>query len=129
MQILIGGLGSTKEGVGETSGQTAGSEFRGVRFEKILPAEETSFLRSVRIPWSAVSPGRKPSVKSGPDVFADALVPGTSSFPERPRSLAESSRLFLPGRVSAGVGSPSLNDRWEEISDHFGCIWSIVPGP
>jgi hypothetical protein len=59
MQILIGGLGSTKEGVGETSGQTAGSEFRGVRFEKILPAEETSFLRSVRIPWSAVSPGRK----------------------------------------------------------------------
>jgi hypothetical protein len=59
MQILIGRLGSTKEGVGETSGQTAGSSFRGVRSEKILPAEETSFLRSVRISWSAISPARK----------------------------------------------------------------------
>jgi hypothetical protein len=59
MQILIGRLGSTKEGVGETSGQTAGSQFRGVRSKKILPAEETSFLRSVRISWSAISPGLK----------------------------------------------------------------------
>jgi hypothetical protein len=46
-------------------------------------AEETGFLRSVRIAWSAVSPAARPSVKSGPDVFADALVPGTLPFPER----------------------------------------------
>jgi hypothetical protein len=42
-------LWSTKEGVGETSGQTAGSFFQGVRFSKTGPAEETGFLRSVRI--------------------------------------------------------------------------------
>jgi hypothetical protein len=29
---------------------------------------------------SAVSPAPKPKVKSGPDVFADALVPGTPLF-------------------------------------------------
>jgi hypothetical protein len=41
---------STKEGVGETSGQTAGSHFRkSSLLLKIGPAEETSFLRSVRI--------------------------------------------------------------------------------
>jgi hypothetical protein len=39
----------TKEGVGETSGQTAGSYFWRVRSLKAGPAEETSFLRSVRI--------------------------------------------------------------------------------
>jgi hypothetical protein len=59
MQILIGRLRSTKEGVGETSGQTAGSQFRGVRSENIVPAEETGFLRSVRIAWSAVSQARE----------------------------------------------------------------------
>jgi hypothetical protein len=43
-------LWSTKEGVGETSGQTAGSYFRRVRSSvKTGPAEETGFLRSVRI--------------------------------------------------------------------------------
>jgi hypothetical protein len=46
---LDGRLWSTKEGVGETSGQTAGSTFRGVRSLRTGPAEETSFLRSVRI--------------------------------------------------------------------------------
>ena len=41
---------------------------------------------------SAISPGPKPSVKSGPDVFADALVPpGRLRYPERHRS---------PGRAS-----------------------------
>jgi len=43
-------LWSTKEGVGETSGQTAGSYFpKSSLFSKTGPAEETSFLRSVRI--------------------------------------------------------------------------------
>jgi hypothetical protein len=37
-------LWSTKEGVGETSGQTAGSYFRGARSLKAGPAEETSFF-------------------------------------------------------------------------------------
>jgi len=67
---------STKEGVGETSGQTAGSHFRKeFALAKTGPAEETSFLRSVRILRSAISPAIFAQVKSGPDVFADALVP------------------------------------------------------
>jgi len=53
-------LWSTKEGVGETSGQTAGSYFERVRSLKNDPAEETSFLRSVRIFRSAISPGQSP---------------------------------------------------------------------
>jgi hypothetical protein len=50
-------------------------------FPKIGPAEETSFLRSVRIlavrNFTGFQARRacKPQVKSGPDVFADALVP------------------------------------------------------
>jgi hypothetical protein len=47
----------TKEGVGETSGQTAGSNFH---LSKTDPAEETGFLRSVRGTSSAISPGPKP---------------------------------------------------------------------
>ena len=42
-------LWSTKEGVGETSGQTAGSYLEELALRKTGPAEETSFLRSVRI--------------------------------------------------------------------------------
>jgi hypothetical protein len=65
---------------------------------KSHPAEETGFLRSVRISWSAVSPAARPSVKSGPDVFADALVPGTPSFPERfVPTLAASASVHLTG--------------------------------
>jgi hypothetical protein len=48
---------------------------REVRFLKTGPAEETSFLRSVRILTSAISRGSRVPLKSGPDVFADALVP------------------------------------------------------
>ena len=66
---------STKEGVGETSGQTAGSLFEEFALLKTDPAEETGFLRSVRILRSAISQGPKPRSNSGPDVFADALVP------------------------------------------------------
>jgi hypothetical protein len=44
-------------------------------FPNIGPAEETSFLRSVRLFGSAISPASSAQVKSGPDVFADALVP------------------------------------------------------
>ena len=81
-------LWSTKEGVGETSGQTAGSNFRGVRSSKAGPAEETSFLRSVRILQVRNFTGALQPVKSGPDVFADALVPLKSArlLPRRLRS-------------------------------------------
>jgi hypothetical protein len=67
-----------EEGVGETSGQRPDriSEERS-RFQGEGPAEETVFLRTVRIAFkSAVSPqARLADVRSGPDVFADALVP------------------------------------------------------
>jgi hypothetical protein len=44
---------------------------------------------------SAVSPAPKPKVKSGPDVFADALVPGTLSFLA---AAADARRLNFPAR-------------------------------
>jgi hypothetical protein len=79
--ILIRRLWSTKEGVGETSGQTVGSPLREFALSEIDPAEETGFLRSVRVLRSAIPPAVFARVKSGPDVFADALVPSrTISF-------------------------------------------------
>ncbi|HTF01171.1 MAG TPA: hypothetical protein VK621_21375, partial [Bradyrhizobium sp.] len=48
--------------------------FERVRSHETGPAEETSFLRSVRILRSAISPAIFAQVKSDPDVFADALV-------------------------------------------------------
>jgi hypothetical protein len=59
---------------------------------KTGPAEETGFLRSVRISRAPqFHRASKPNVKSGPDVFADALVPkaGASAawrslFPQLP---------------------------------------------
>jgi hypothetical protein len=53
---------------------------------KTGPAEETGFLRSVRIFRSAISPASKPQVKSGPDVFADALVPSAAAVEPGARS-------------------------------------------
>jgi hypothetical protein len=44
------------------------------------------------------------SVKSVPDVFADALVPGTPSFPERPRSPAGVSTSLRQPDPSTGDG-------------------------
>src|ERR1700761_2954562 len=72
-----------EEGVGETSGQTVGSSFgEASLLAKAGPAEEKGFLRSVRIASGSQfhRPRRfdrpsKVQVKSGPDVFADALVP------------------------------------------------------
>jgi hypothetical protein len=87
-QIQIGWLWSTKEGVGETSGQTAGSYFGSdalskeeFALSKTGPAGETSFLRSVRVPLPRSFTGPKAQVKSDPDVFADALVPRNAFVP------------------------------------------------
>jgi hypothetical protein len=49
--------------------------FERVRSSKTGPAEETGFLRSVRIFVPQFHRALAPAVKSGPDVFADALVP------------------------------------------------------
>src|SRR6185437_5643867 len=49
--------------------------FERVRSSKTGPAEETGFLRSVRISGPQFHRALVPVVKSGPDVFADALVP------------------------------------------------------
>ena len=66
-----------EEGVGETSGQRPDRILGCPRFPKEGPAEETVFLRTVRIAFkSAVSlKASLADVRSGPDVFADALVP------------------------------------------------------
>jgi hypothetical protein len=82
-----------EEGVGETSGQRPDRIFgKRVRFLGEGPAEETVFLRTVRIGLkSAVSPQASVAdVRSGPDVFADALVP-------------------KPERVAPGVSFPKTD--------------------
>src|SRR3982751_4617011 len=90
-------LWSTKEGVGETSGQTAGSNFgkivlsKEVRLSKPVRQKKRVLLRSVRVSLTTRNFYRaeRPGMKSGPDVFADALVPlgrtcsRNVSFPER----------------------------------------------
>jgi hypothetical protein len=88
-------LWSTKEGVGETSGQAAGSYFRRVRSLKNRSRRRNKFSSFGADFWSAISPAAKPQVKSGPDVFADALVlpkpepvaPGAPIFPKSPEQL------------------------------------------
>jgi hypothetical protein len=67
-------LCSTKEGVGETSGQTAGSSFEGFALRN-RSGRRNRFSSFGADLWSAISSGPKPAMKSGPDVFADALVP------------------------------------------------------
>jgi hypothetical protein len=72
---------STKEGVGETSGQTAGSTFGRACFPKTGPAEETGFLRSVRNLCSAISPGPKPGRNLVLTCSPTPSFPGTFSVP------------------------------------------------
>src|SRR6185437_10204603 len=54
--------------------------FERVRSSKTGPAEETGFLRSVRISGPQFHRALVPVMKSGPDVFADALVPRPWGF-------------------------------------------------
>ncbi|WP_166294447.1 MULTISPECIES: hypothetical protein [unclassified Bradyrhizobium] len=66
----------TKEGVGETSGQTAGSNFGEGNLPKTGPAEETEISSFGAEPaWFRNFTGENAELKSGPDVFADPLVP------------------------------------------------------
>jgi hypothetical protein len=104
-QNQIRRLWSTKEGVGEASGQTAGSNFpKGSLFLKTGPAEETSFLRSVRIlQRSAISPAAR--------CFRWNLVltcSPTPSFPTR-RMAPLILRIFSPKNIWLDRPRPSLN--------------------
>jgi hypothetical protein len=77
-------LWSTKEGVGETSGQTAGSTFRRVRSfgnRSGRRSKFSSFGADLKIRNFTGDP--KAQVKSGPDVFADALVPMAAAVDAR----------------------------------------------
>jgi len=77
-----------EEGVGETSGQTAGSYFGRVRFSKNRSGRRNRFLRSVGSLLRNFT-GQSP-VESGPDVSP------TPSFPER-----------LPFRLPRPLGPPA----------------------
>jgi hypothetical protein len=69
-------LWSTKEGVGETSGQTAGSYFSKefAHFERpVRQKKQVFFVRCGSLLRNFT--GNPSPVQSGPDVFADALVP------------------------------------------------------
>jgi hypothetical protein len=65
--------------------------------------------------WSAISPGSKPAMKSGPDVFADALVPLPWLSPARQifenlpkQALAAHARGSA--RTRRDAGRPRLSD-------------------
>jgi hypothetical protein len=64
------------------------------------PAEETGFLRSVRISGPQFHRALTPAVKSGPDVFADALVPPATGV-EHSSSGAERSVLRISRHLIA----------------------------
>jgi hypothetical protein len=68
-------LWSTKEGVGETSGQRLDRIFEEFALGKPGPAEETGFSSFGADLGPQFHRAPKPQVKSGPDVFADPLVP------------------------------------------------------
>src|ERR1700740_3548975 len=78
----------TKEGVGETSGQTAGPSFRGVRSFENRSGRRNKFSSLGADRWSAISSGPRASVKSCPDVFPAPLVrpPALSPAPWFPIS-------------------------------------------
>jgi hypothetical protein len=69
---------------------------------KTGPAEEASFLRSVRISGPQFHRAQKPAMKSGPDVFADALVPLPWLSPAR--QILKISRSKLSIRNGGPVG-------------------------
>jgi hypothetical protein len=70
-------LWSTKEGVGETSGQTAGSYFSksSLLVKPVWQKKQAFFVRCGSLGIRNFTGAPKPHVRSGPDVFADALVP------------------------------------------------------
>lgn len=76
---------------------TAGSYFdeKPVRQKKQVFFDRCGFLAS------AISPGSRPHVKSGPDVFADALVP----IAEVP------SGVLIPGTPHPAPGTPDIQHR------------------
>src|SRR5262249_34274761 len=84
----------TKEGVGETSGQTAGPSFQGVHSRENRSGRRNGFSSFGADPWSAISSGPGVSVESGPDVFADALALPPVHWPgiEFPKSLKAADR-------------------------------------
>ncbi|ABE63061.1 hypothetical protein Nham_2269 [Nitrobacter hamburgensis X14] len=86
-------LRSTREGVGETSGQTVGSSVSESPRPPVRQKNAVSFiggLRSMRIINVRDPPAASAAVRVGPDVFTDALVlppawlsPGVLSFPHQ----------------------------------------------
>jgi hypothetical protein len=90
---------------------TAGSDFeQRSRFSRDGPAEETVFLRTVRITFkSAVSSqAYVADVKSGPDVFADALVPKAGEGSSR-RLISKNIIVSTPPARGGRVFAPWLS--------------------
>jgi hypothetical protein len=102
--------------------------FEEFALSKTGPAEETSFLRSVRIPEIRNFTGILAQVKSGPDVFADALVPprdalvpaGTDDA-RHPASLIPTNNRFRPIRLYCWGCFASPGERCT-VSGTRGCL-------
>jgi hypothetical protein len=75
--------------------------FEEFALSKTGPAEETSFLRSVRIFKVRNFTGILAQVKSGPDVFADALVPPSDALAPKPARMSLALSIFLIPQRSA----------------------------
>jgi hypothetical protein len=75
-------LWSTKEGVGETSGQTAGSYFSRARSLQNRSGRRNRFssFGADLLELRNFTGVQSSKVKSGPDVFADALVPAARAI-------------------------------------------------
>jgi len=95
-------LWSTKEGVGETSGQTAGSLSKSSLFQN-GPAEETSFFVRCGSLVRNFTGAQIPNVKSDPDVFADALVPWPGAADAGPLGYPRKTIVLTARGLEAGA--------------------------
>ena len=108
--IQAGGSGRRKEGVGETSGQTAGSSFAEFAPGKpVRQKKQVFFVRCGSVVRNFIGlQSRK--VKSGPDVFADALVRIASAAAAWQAASPNHSHAFWPSPAFGPV--LSVRRRW-----------------
>jgi hypothetical protein len=100
-------LWSTKEGVGETSGQTAGSSFAEFAPGKpVRQKKQVFFVRCGSVVRNFIGlQSRK--VKSAPDVFADALVRSASAAAAwRTCSRTIHMQFATYGTCAGGIAAP-----------------------
>jgi hypothetical protein len=121
-------LWSTKEGVGETSGQTAGSFSKRVRSFENRSGRRNKFSSFGADPCGPQFHRRSNAqVKSGPDVFADALVllkpqPKRRGVPISPDPRTRSNRP----RLQAGEAGIAALAAGLQLRPAAGPAWNVA---